>query len=148
SVSRLKYEAFARLHALFAANATEQQQAAFAHWRVEAGEALEQFTRFQAARATPGSAAASEDFQAWLPWQAQRQLDVCQEQALEAGMDIGLVRDLAVGSSADGREVLSNRDQYCLDARIGATPDSFNPDGQNWGLPPLLPAALEADEFR
>ncbi|HWK54135.1 MAG TPA: 4-alpha-glucanotransferase [Hyphomicrobiales bacterium] len=147
-VARLKFDAFARIYAVFDAEASEQERAAFAHWRTQAGDALVQFSRFQASLAAADSVAAKEDFQAWLQWQAQCQLEACQEQALAAGMDIGLVRDLAVGSSADGCEVLSNQDQYCLDARIGAPPDSFNPDGQNWGLPPLLPAALEADEFR
>jgi 4-alpha-glucanotransferase len=34
-----------------------------------------------------------------------------------------------------------------LQARIGAPSDTFNPDGQDWGLPPFNPSALAASGF-
>ncbi|MDR2213936.1 MAG: 4-alpha-glucanotransferase [Pseudomonadales bacterium] len=148
AVSALKYRLLEALYGLFIADTEAPEQAQFHAWRAQAGMPLAQFSAFQATLAPPGSVAASADYQSWLQWLAQAQLDACQARALAAGMALGLVRDLAVGSSVDGCEVLGNQSQYCLAARIGAPPDNFNPEGQNWGLPPLLPQALEADEFR
>ena len=34
-----------------------------------------------------------------------------------------------------------------LDARVGAPPDGFNEDGQDWGLPPFVPWKLRAAHF-
>jgi 4-alpha-glucanotransferase len=147
-VCALKYPLLERLYAEFHRNGFVEAHEEFSLWRRRAGEPLVQFAAFQAALAPPSSTAANVDYQAWLQWLAQRQLERCQARALEAGMALGLVRDLAVGSSADGCEVQSNQQAYCLAARIGAPPDNFNPEGQNWGLPPLLPHALEVDEFR
>ncbi|MDR0781647.1 MAG: 4-alpha-glucanotransferase [Pseudomonadales bacterium] len=148
-VSALKYQVLEQLYAEFQHNELGiEAREEFSLWRQHAGEPLAQFAAFQAALAPPGSVAASAAYQAWLQWLAQRQLESCQCRALALGMALGLVRDLAVGSSSDGCEVQSNQQQYCLAARIGAPPDNFNPDGQNWGLPPLLPAALQADELR
>jgi 4-alpha-glucanotransferase len=147
-VSALKYRLLEALYAEFYRDGFHEAHEELALWRKQAGEPLVQFAAFQAALAAPGSVAANVDYQAWLQWLAQRQLERCQARALEVGMVLGLVRDLAVGSSVDGCEVLSNEQEYCLAARIGAPPDNFNPEGQNWGLPPLLPYALEADEFR
>lgn len=147
AVAALKYRLLEQLYLVFTTDAGVEL-ADFENWRAAAGEPLVQFSTFQASLANPGTIAANADYQAWLQWLAQHQLDRCQQRALEVGMAVGLVRDLAVGSSVDGCEVLSNQDQYCLDARIGAPPDNFNPDGQNWGLPPLLPHVVEANEFR
>lgn len=113
------------------------------------GANLAAFARFQAARwlgtqRLAGEASlASPDCHLWLQWLAHQQLQRCQQQALAAGMAIGLVQDLAVGSIVDGCEVQTNTTLFCTAARIGAPPDYFNPDGQNWGLPPLAPGALQ-----
>ncbi len=112
------------------------------------GEELAQFTTQQAQLFAFGNGALGEvDFQLWLQWLAQEQLDMCQQAALQAGMPLGLVRDLAVGSSLDGSEVLGNPGLFCTHARIGAPPDNFNPEGQNWCLPPLLPEKLQETRF-
>ncbi|RXH53988.1 4-alpha-glucanotransferase [Granulicella sibirica] len=85
-------------------------------------------------------------FQLWLQWTADRQLKRAHEAA--AGMKIGLYRDLAVGSHASGAETWSRPDLFAADVQIGAPPDQFNPAGQNWGLPPLNPQAMQRDGYR
>ncbi|HWI14686.1 MAG TPA: 4-alpha-glucanotransferase, partial [Burkholderiales bacterium] len=37
---------------------------------------------------------------------------------------------------------------HLLRVSVGAPPDPLGPDGQNWGLPPVDPAALRADGYR
>ncbi len=63
-------------------------------------------------------------------------------------MKIGLIRDLAVGSTRESAEVLLNPELFAMQASIGAPADVFAPQGQNWGLPPVNPKALEASNFR
>jgi 4-alpha-glucanotransferase len=114
----------------------------------EGGASLRTFAEQQARlriRAEPEFA--EPEFHLYLQWLCHQQLDACQQMALRCGMELGLVRDLAVGSSSDGSEVLNNPGLFCEQARVGAPPDNFNPHGQNWGLPPLLPQALLATRF-
>jgi 4-alpha-glucanotransferase len=83
-------------------------------------------------------------FHAWLQHECDRQLRDVQRLATEAGMPIGIVHDLAVGTDPGGADAWALQDALALDARIGAPPDGFNQQGQDWGLPPWHPKRLEA----
>jgi len=87
-------------------------------------------------------------FYAYLEWIANKQLKTCQARALELGMKVGLMRDLAVGADGGGSEVSMNLDLFCRDASVGAPPDPLAELGQNWGLPPIDPFALKNTNFR
>ncbi len=87
-------------------------------------------------------------FHCYLQWVAASQLSMCHEATVDAGMKVGLVRDLAVGADGGGAEVSTNQDLFCREASIGAPPDPFAQTGQNWGLPPVSPAELRASGFR
>ncbi len=82
-------------------------------------------------------------FHAWLQWLADAQLAAAQARSLDAGMAIGLYRDLAVGVDAGGAEMWARPDWFMPGVAIGAPPDPLGPDGQNWGLPPFNPKTLE-----
>lgn len=82
------------------------------------------------------------DFHAWLQWLADRQLSEARRRALAAGMRVGLYLDLAVGDVPDGSATWSDPDLMAAGAHIGAPPDAFNMDGQDWGLSPLSPVEL------
>jgi 4-alpha-glucanotransferase len=82
------------------------------------------------------------NFYLFLQWQAALQFEAASDAANEAGMLIGLYRDLAVGVSEGGAEIWGNKELYCTDASIGAPPDILGPLGQNWGLPPMDPIKL------
>ncbi|MEM8952125.1 MAG: 4-alpha-glucanotransferase [Pseudomonadota bacterium] len=88
------------------------------------------------------------NFYGYLQWLAASQLEQAQEDATNAGMALGLYLDLAVGVAPDGAEAWSDQDALIDAVRIGAPPDDFNPDGQNWGLLPLSPKALQARRYR
>ena len=80
-------------------------------------------------------------YHCWLQWQLDRQL----RRAASAGA--GLVADLAVGVDPGGADAWWWQDTFVTDMRVGAPPDAFNPNGQDWALPPLDPWRLEKDGF-
>ncbi len=86
-------------------------------------------------------------YYSWLQWLAERQLEQAQQAAVEASMAVGIYRDLAVGVDRGGSDVWSGRNYYCLDASVGAPPDGVAPQGQNWGLPPFNPVALQNNRY-
>ncbi len=66
-------------------------------------------------------------------------------QLAEAGRaGAGLYRDLAVGAAPDGAEPWSGDARYLSGFSVGAPPDPFAPQGQNWGLPPPDPRHAQA----
>lgn len=79
-------------------------------------------------------------FHCWLQLLADRQL---------AGLaDVApLVTDLAVGVDPGGADAWIDQDQLALDARVGAPPDDFAADGQDWGLPPSIPHRMREDGY-
>ncbi|MDQ1901567.1 4-alpha-glucanotransferase [Paracoccus sp. WLY502] len=82
-------------------------------------------------------------FYRWLQEQADIQLARAQEACKTAGMAIGLYLDVAVGEAGDGSGSWGHPD-VLSSVRIGAPPDYFNEQGQDWGLAPLSPAAMAA----
>lgn len=73
----------------------------------------------------------------FLQWIANKQLKTCQIRALELGMKVGLISDLAVGCAQDGREFNEYQALFSAGANVGAPPDPWAEDGQDWGLPAL-----------
>ncbi|GAB5378217.1 MAG: 4-alpha-glucanotransferase [Acuticoccus sp.] len=86
-------------------------------------------------------------FHAFLQFIAAEQLRATQEAAREAGMRIGLYLDLAVGAAPDGASTWADPDLVLRGIRVGAPPDLFTADGQDWGLAPLSPATLRSRDF-
>ena len=141
----------------------------FARFVAFGGETLERFARFEAiAAAHPGVPwrrwpselrrpdgsggrslaqrhARAIRFACYLQWQADRQLEAAANAGREAGLELGLYRDLAVGAAPDGAETWSQPEHFGRGASIGAPPDPFARGGQNWNLPPPVPHAMLAD---
>jgi 4-alpha-glucanotransferase len=70
---------------------------------------------------------------------------------LSAGMSARgqlLYLDLPVGAGADGFDTWIDRADYAWGAAVGAPPDEFFAAGQNWGFPPLRPAAGRSEGHR
>ncbi len=57
-----------------------------------------------------------------------------------AAADLSL--DLPIGSHPDGWETWAHPDLFASTIAVGAPPDTFFTEGQNWGFPPQLPAAM------
>ncbi|PKU22604.1 4-alpha-glucanotransferase [Telmatospirillum siberiense] len=82
-------------------------------------------------------------FHIYLQWLADQQLAAAQGACLRGGMPVGLYRDLGVGIADDGAEAWANQKLLCLGVSIGAPPDPLNLAGQDWGLVPFNPFALQ-----
>ena len=82
------------------------------------------------------------DLHLFLQWLADRSLAAAQKAAKDAGMRIGLITDLAIGMDRGGSHAWSRRDDLLPGLSIGAPPDLFNVQGQNWGLAGFSPRAL------
>ncbi len=82
------------------------------------------------------------DFYCWLQWLLDDQLAAAQRTAVDAGMPVGIVHDLAVGVHPEGADSWALQDVLALGVNVGAPPDAFNQQGQDWSQPPWRPDAL------
>ncbi len=86
-------------------------------------------------------------YYAFLQWLADGAFAATQKAAKDAGMRIGLISDLAIGLDGGGAQVGADPHQFLTGLGIGAPPDMFNPNGQDWGLTSFSPQALVAGGF-
>ena len=84
-------------------------------------------------------------FHQYLQFLANRQLGDAQQEGQHAGMSIGIVRDLALGTDPDGADAWAGREAFAGQLRCGAPRDEFHPTGQEWGVLPFNPVALRED---
>ncbi|WP_409420357.1 4-alpha-glucanotransferase [Pseudaeromonas sp. ZJS20] len=87
-------------------------------------------------------------FYMFLQFLADEQLAAADQRAKNAGMVLGIYRDLAVGVSEGSTEIWANSELYCPKASVGAPPDVLGPLGQNWGLPPMDPSKLLEAQYQ
>jgi len=77
---------------------------------------------------------------AWSQFEIQRQLGIAADRL--RALDVVLAADLPVGTHPDGFDNWRHRELFVDSMSIGAPPDSFQQQGQNWGLAPLHPGLL------
>ncbi|MGJ0424964.1 glycogen debranching protein GlgX [Methylocystis sp.] len=82
-------------------------------------------------------------FHQFLQWLADAQFAHAAQEARAAGLSLGFCRDLAIGAAPDGAECWSRAASFVDGFSIGAPPDAFSREGQNWGLPPPNPIEME-----
>ena len=139
-------------------------RAGFDAWRAAQDPALERWAVFAAlterlgpgwhswpeeSRRADGAAvarAAREDaervtFHAWTQWHLERQL-------ADASAPLRRIADMPVGVDPGGFDAWDWQDQLAIDATVGAPPDRFSRDGQDWGLPPFVPHRLRQAAYR
>jgi len=87
------------------------------------------------------------EFYWYLQWLADGQLAAAQKACQDAGMAVGIYRDLGVGIGDDGAEAWGNQDLLCLGVSVGAPPDPLNLAGQDWGLVPFNPVRLREEAY-
>jgi 4-alpha-glucanotransferase len=86
-------------------------------------------------------------FVEWLQWVLDEQLQHAQAKAVSAGMALGTMHDLAVGVHPGGADAWRLRSTYATGITVGAPPDPFNQQGQDWSQPPWRPTALEESGY-
>jgi 4-alpha-glucanotransferase len=87
------------------------------------------------------------EFYEFVQWTAHLQLAACAHRARRLGMPIGLYLDIAVGVDPAGFDAWNDQTAILREFAIGAPPDLFNPDGQNWGLAGFNTVGLIAEDF-
>jgi 4-alpha-glucanotransferase len=60
---------------------------------------------------------------------------------------VEIMGDLPFMVGRDSADVWANQREFRDDATVGAPPDQFNEDGQDWGLPPYKWDAMRANDF-
>lgn len=160
----------AALEVVFAAPRSAARQAAFDAFVAQEGSGLETFAlwcalaeKYDDAPAWPQEAldpssalvatlreelAERVEFHMWLQWLADEQLAAAQRAALDGGMALGIMHDLAVGVHPQGADVWALGDVLARGATVGAPPDMYNQQGQNWSQPPWRPDALARAAYR
>jgi 4-alpha-glucanotransferase len=166
-VLELLYRRFRELHSGSAATA---RGAAFREFQQAMGEPLRRFAVFEALHQVMLASELCFSWQAWpvalrdpaspevvafavehhdrveyfefLQFEADRQLGAAAQRGRNAGLSIGLYRDLAVGVDPHGADAWATQDILAPGATIGAPPDLLNQKGQDWGLAPTSPLAL------
>jgi 4-alpha-glucanotransferase len=87
-------------------------------------------------------------FRQWLQFELDAQLARAASRGRAAGLPVGVYQDLAVGSAPDSADTWMEQQLFAEGVSVGAPPDDYAPDGQNWGFPPLDPHRLRADGYR
>jgi 4-alpha-glucanotransferase len=154
----LKMEALVELWTAFLTRAAKTDTRSFDRFREEKGESLRQYAwfcvlaecfgggwrrwpeefRHPASQAVARFATYRRDrvgFHEWLQWLLDRQLR-------SAAAPLALIHDLATGFDPDGADAWAWQDVLAPEVSIGAPPDAFNLEGQDWGLPPFDPHKL------
>ncbi len=78
----------------------------------------------------------SVEFYQYIQFVIEEQLAAAQQHAQQSGMPIGLYHDLAVATDNFGSDLWTYPGRYIAGCRVGAPPDDFSPQGQDWGFPP------------
>jgi 4-alpha-glucanotransferase len=63
------------------------------------------------------------------------------------GLGVELMGDLPFAVGGDSVDVWARASQFQRHMSLGAPPDAFSPDGQDWGLPPYNWLTMEADDL-
>jgi 4-alpha-glucanotransferase len=92
-------------------------------------------------RALAAAHAGRVRFHCWVQW-------LLDEQLARAARGVRLVQDLPIGVDPGGADAWIWQDVFAPGVSVGAPPDLFNRRGQDWGLPPLVPARLRAADYR
>lgn len=88
------------------------------------------------------------DFHRFVQLELDRQLAAAAERGRRAGLPVGPITDLPLGSVPDGYDAWAHPDWFVPGVTLGAPPDPFNPRGQDWGLHPVAPRSFEGEGAR
>lgn len=80
-------------------------------------------------------------FHCWLQWCLEQQLT-------RAGEVHAIIQDLPIGFDPGGFDAWEWQDLLAMDLTVGAPPDAFNQEGQDWGSPPFIPWRLRSAGYR
>ena len=115
----------------------------FKRYVTEEGNNLDLFASFL----SPSSDEKEILFYKYIQWLINEQLKEVSELTKNLKMPLGIYHDLAIGSIGGGSDSWNYQDVIAEGIDLGAPPDDFNPKGQNWGFPPLVPERLKESGY-
>ncbi|MCS4535391.1 4-alpha-glucanotransferase [Corynebacterium sp. HS2168-gen11] len=138
------------LREIFHVARSSAREAEFRNYIAMEGTGLEEFAawcaRQEAAAMSANHAVVDMDelaeFYMWLQWICDAQLAAAQQACTDAGMKIGIMADLAVGVHPGGSDAETLAAVLAPEASVGAPPDAYNQQGQDWSQPPWHPEKL------
>lgn len=175
AVWALKVRVLVMLHRAFVERHRDRatpRGTAYARFRGREGEAVDAFAAYCALDETLGDRSAAPDWRKWpaeyhdphgpavarfvrehsetvdrhrwLQFELGRQLE-----AAAAPLDarLGLYGDVAVGAAPGGSDAWTWRSLFVPGVTIGAPPDAYATEGQDWALPPVDPHRLREDRY-
>jgi 4-alpha-glucanotransferase len=81
----------------------------------------------------------------YVQWLARAEWHVVREALRSMGVE--LMGDLPFMVGRDSADVWAGREGFKLDASVGAPPDAFDEEGQDWDLPPYDWARMKGDDY-
>lgn len=147
ATSSLRRKLWRRLHAMLPAMPAALQRD-LEEFALAGGDALQAYADFTARRAHEGPGSpppAGVDgvaFEVFAQWLAQRAWTLTAQAARSSGLGLGLITDLAVGFDPGGSEAAAHAGSVLRGLTLGAPPDAFNTQGQDWGITSYTPQAL------
>jgi 4-alpha-glucanotransferase len=81
----------------------------------------------------------------YLQWLAHGQWEWARAQLREHGLEV--MGDLPFMVGRDSADVWGNQKEFRHDRNVGVPGDQFDPEGQDWGLPPYKWEAMRANDF-
>ncbi|MGB0909005.1 MAG: 4-alpha-glucanotransferase [Nitrospirales bacterium] len=84
----------------------------------------------------------------YVQWQCEQQLVGLDRMAKRLNLTYRLYHDLPVGVHPDGADAWMFQDELASGITLGAPPDDFNRQGQNWGLMAPVPWRMRAAGYR
>jgi len=88
----------------------------------------------------------SKNYHLYVQWLCAEQTAALRDHA--RAKSTALYLDFPLGVNRDSFDVWRNQELFALDINGGAPPDGLFIKGQNWGFPPLKPAAIRAQGYR
>lgn len=146
------------LQELFSHEMTPERRVAFSEFQRREGEGLRNFALWCAEselerhsgrrHALDLDVSDLAEFYAWLQFLCDEQLSSAQQRALDAGMSIGLITDMAVGIHPSGADAVNLAEYLAPQCSVGAPPDDYNQQGQDWSQPPWHPVRLAESGYQ
>ena len=146
------------LQELFSHEMTPERRVAFSEFQRREGEGLRNFALWCAEselerhsgrrHALDLDVSDLAEFYAWLQFLCDEQLNSAQQRALDAGMSIGLITDMAVGIHPSGADAVNLAEYLAPQCSVGAPPDDYNQQGQDWSQPPWHPVRLAESGYQ
>lgn len=102
----------------------------------------------EACRAFAAEHARLIEYYKYIQFVLEEQLNETQRYAKAQGLSVGLYHDLAVATDSCGSDLWAHREFYVQGCRVGAPPDDFSPNGQDWAFPPPNASKHREDGYR